>query len=63
MQFQQINLNEFNNLNTSTGDDLHLRADGSIDVDFYVGRAQSARAAETAAAFRAIRQAVSRIFA
>lgn len=63
MQYQQINLNDFNNLNTSTGEELHLRNDGSIDVDFYVGRAQSVRAAETAATFRAFRKAVVGLFA
>ncbi len=63
MQYQQIDFNDFNNLNTTKGDDLHLRTDGSIDVDYYVGRAQGVRAAETAAAFRAMRKALVGLFA
>lgn len=63
MQYQQINLNDFNGLNMTAGDQLHLRNDGSIDVDYYVGRAQGVRAAETAAAFRAVRKAIVSLFA
>lgn len=63
MQHQQLNLNEFNAMNRTSGNDLHLRGDGSIDMDYYVARAQNARAAETARGLLAIRKAFTALFA
>ena len=48
MQYQQLNLNEFNAVNRTSGSEMHLRGDGSIDMDYYMARAQNVRAAETA---------------
>lgn len=63
MHYQQLNLNDFNTMNQTDGADVHLRASGAIDMDYYVARAQSVRAAETAAHLRSIKQAVLRLFA
>lgn len=63
MQHQQLNLNEFNVMNRTAGSDVHLRGDGSIDMDYYVARAQNARAAETAKGLLAIRKAFTALFA
>ena len=63
MQYQQLNLNEFNAMNRTPGSDMRLRDDGSIDMDYYMARAQSARAAETARSLLAIRKAFTALFA
>lgn len=63
MQYQQLNLNEFNAVNRTAGNDIHLRGDGSIDMDYYVARAQNARATETAKGLLAIRKAFAALFA
>ncbi len=63
MQYQQLNLNEFNAVNRTSGSEMHLRGDGSIDMDYYMARAQNVRAAETAKGLLAIRKALTALFA
>lgn len=63
MQYQQLNLNEFNALNRTPGTDVHLRENGSIDMDYYLARAQKARAEESAKGLLAIRKAFTALFA
>ncbi|WP_281019099.1 MULTISPECIES: hypothetical protein [unclassified Minwuia] len=63
MQYQQLNLNEFNAMNRTPGTEVHLRENGSIDMDYYLARAQKARAEESAKSLLAIRKAFTALFA
>ena len=63
MQYQQIDINAFNDLNRTAGAEIHLRDSGSIDMDYYTARAKAVRAAETAQGLRAFRRAFVSLFA
>lgn len=63
MQYQQINLNDFNDLSQSNGASVHRQIVGNIDLQACAQRAHSERAAITAKGLEGFRKAMMRLFA
>ena len=63
MQYQQINLNDFNELKQSSPVDGETEALGILDLDAIEQRAHAARAAATLQGITGIRRAMLRLFA
>ncbi|GJL86699.1 MAG: hypothetical protein DHS20C03_04080 [Minwuia thermotolerans] len=63
MQYQQINLNDFNELKQSSPVDEENGVLGTLDLDAIEQRAHAARAAATLQGITGIRRAMLRLFA
>ncbi|WP_281019098.1 MULTISPECIES: hypothetical protein [unclassified Minwuia] len=63
MQYQQINLNDFNELKQSSPVDGETGALGFLDLDAIEQRAHAARAAATLKGINGMRKAMLRLFA
>ncbi len=63
MQFQQIDLNDINDLSQTNGVETHRRLVGNIDLEACTQRAHAERGAVTAKGIQGIRRAVMRLLA